>query len=108
VPGKLVQKNYGPRPNLHSTDRQAERGDVPPRPPHGHAAGQNARPGQAHEISLRNWVNSHLASFMNYLMANYFQGQHQYGYFWCEFVSAVSAESVHHRLAEGGAGGQEH
>jgi len=66
VPGKLVQKNYGPRPNLHSTDRQAERGDVPPRPPHGHAAGQNARPGQAHEISLRNWVNSHLASFMNY------------------------------------------
>jgi hypothetical protein len=75
VSGEPVQENNGPRPHLHSTDRQAERGDVPPRPPHGHAAGQNARPRQAHEISIRHWVKVTLTTpIYKLLMGNYFAG----------------------------------
>lgn len=109
VPGEPVQENHRQRPNLHSTDRQAERGDLPPRTPHGHAAGQNARPGKAYEISVRHWVRPFLTwAWPKYSNQFVFQWQHQHWHFWCKFVPTVSAQPVHHRLAEGGAGGQEH
>lgn len=79
MPGEPVQENHRQRPNLHSTDRQAERGDLPPCAPHGHAAGQNARPGKAYEISVCHWVRSFLTrACSKYLNQFVFQGQHQH------------------------------